>query len=53
MLEQRVQETRDIEAGLLDEEDRMSVEELREKWQIENWELQIENWELGEAKIEN
>ena len=39
VLEQRVQETRDIEAGLLDEEDRMSVEELRKKWktwQIEN-----------------
>ena len=39
VLEQRVQETRDIEAGLLDEEERMSVEELRKNWktwQIEN-----------------
>ena len=32
VLEQRVQETRDIEAGLLDEEDRKSVEELRKEF---------------------
>lgn len=32
VLEQRVQETRDIEAGLMDEEDRKSVEELRREF---------------------
>lgn len=32
VLEQRVQETRDIEAGLMDEEDRRSVETLRNEW---------------------
>ena len=36
VLEQRVQETRDIEAGLMDEEDRKSVEELREIWKTNN-----------------
>lgn len=34
VMEQRLQETRDIEAGLLDEEDRKSVEELREEFII-------------------
>lgn len=32
VMEQRLQETRDIEAGLLDEEDRKSVEELRREF---------------------
>ena len=36
VMEQRLQETRDIEAGLLDEEDRKSVEELREEFIIHN-----------------
>ena len=36
VLEQRVQETRDIEAGLMDEEDRRSVEELRKEFIMHN-----------------
>ena len=36
VLEQRVQETRDIEAGLMDEEDRKSVEELRKEFIMHN-----------------
>ena len=36
VMEQRLQEDKDIEAGLLDEEDRKSVEELREEFIIHN-----------------
>ena len=36
VMEQRMQEDEDIEAGLLEEEDRRSVEELREIWKTKD-----------------